>query len=240
MTATPSASVPVSGSGNGTATSAPMSSFANGIPRKSTRLILMVGDSITQYAVSPGKQGFQALLANDYSRLADVINRGMSGWTSSNWIAHLDQLLAEWSPKPPSLVTIFLGTNDAALPHTSKHVPIETYAANLRTMVQRFNTSFGGTKFILLTPPVVGINPSINEMYLNNATKPYAMRCKQVGSDLNVPVIDLWTPLQGVPDIHEDGLHLSATGNAYVHKQLVATIEASYPELAPAKLRPDY
>ncbi|EQC36421.1 hypothetical protein SDRG_05878, partial [Saprolegnia diclina VS20] len=63
-------------------TSVPVSSLVDGLPRKTTRLILMVGDSITQYAVSPEQKGFQAQLANDYSRLADVINRGMSGWTS--------------------------------------------------------------------------------------------------------------------------------------------------------------
>ncbi|EQC36420.1 hypothetical protein SDRG_05877 [Saprolegnia diclina VS20] len=205
-----------------------------------TATILMVGDSNTELAANPTTQGFQALLSYDYSRTADVINRGVSGFTSSLWVARLDQLIAEWSLKPPSLITIMIGTNDAALPNSTLHVPIETYAANLRTLVQRLGSSFASTKFILLTPPVVESSAHWNYVFQNSAAEAYANRCKQVASDLNVPVIDLWTPLQGVPDVLYDGLHLTTTGNVFVHQQLLATIEASYPELAPTKLSRAY
>ncbi|KDO19990.1 hypothetical protein SPRG_14570 [Saprolegnia parasitica CBS 223.65] len=199
-------------------------------------MILMIGDSNTELAANIRTQGFQALLSSDYSRSADVINRGVSGFTSSIWVARLDQLIAEWSLKPPSLVTIMIGTNDAALPNSTLHVPIDTYAANLRTLVQRRSASFVGTKFILLTQPAVESSAHWKDVFQNSAAEAYANRCKQVGSDLNVPVIDLWTPLQGVPSVLDDDLHLTMTGNAIVHKQLLASIETSYPELAPAKL----
>lgn len=45
--------------------------------------ILLLGDSITQWAFRPG--GWGNLLAQHYMRRADVVNRGFSGYNSS-WI----------------------------------------------------------------------------------------------------------------------------------------------------------
>lgn len=46
-------------------------------------LIIMLGDSITEIASDPRRQGFQVQLTADYIRRADVVNRGNSGWNTA-------------------------------------------------------------------------------------------------------------------------------------------------------------
>lgn len=86
--------------------------------------------------------GWGAALANEYVRKACVVNRGMSGYTSAAVLLALDRLLESAAmPQPitPDLAIIFLGANDAALPHScsGQHVPIEQYKQNLRTIAER-------------------------------------------------------------------------------------------------------
>jgi hypothetical protein len=44
--------------------------------------IVLTGDSLTQYAANPSFVGWGILLQNEYVRSADVLNRGLSGYTS--------------------------------------------------------------------------------------------------------------------------------------------------------------
>ncbi|OQR91529.1 hypothetical protein THRCLA_22455 [Thraustotheca clavata] len=67
----------------------------------------------------------------------------------------------------------------------------------------------------------------------NFNTKDYATRCKQVGSNLGIPVIDLWTGMQGnQSEMIIDGLHLNTSGDNYVYNLLKLSIASNYPELA--------
>eukprot|EP00798_Chlamydomonas_sp_ICE-L_P029269 gene29268-12509_t len=69
----------------------------------------------------------------------------------------------------------------------------------------------------------------------NNVTKTYAESCKDLGSELNVPVVDLWSSMMGEKDLKammvKDGLHLSSAGNQHVFRQLLITLEKAYPSL---------
>jgi len=46
------------------------------------KTLILLGDSITERSCEPGHMGFQVVLNQDYVRKADVINRGLSGWTT--------------------------------------------------------------------------------------------------------------------------------------------------------------
>ncbi|OQR91526.1 hypothetical protein THRCLA_08957 [Thraustotheca clavata] len=93
-------------------------------------IFLMIGDSITQLGANPSLLGFQSQVSQDYMS----VYRGLSGWTTKKWCPLLPKLAREWQHKPPSLITIFLGANDAALPNITFSVPLEDYGTNLQYM----------------------------------------------------------------------------------------------------------
>ena len=79
--------------------------------------IVLFGDSITQNSFA--EDGFGARLAHRYSRRADVLNRGMSGYTT-RFARHASPHLP--LEKSETLLTvIFFGANDAALLSEDPH-----------------------------------------------------------------------------------------------------------------------
>lgn len=103
--------------------------------------IILFGDSITQQGFGYGERGvgWASLLARDYSRRADIFNRGYSGY---NTRMAVEELLPnnEVFGTPPGdngvlFCTVFFGANDAALPGERQHVPIEEYGSNLAKIV---------------------------------------------------------------------------------------------------------
>ena len=107
--------------------------------------IVLFGDSITQQGFGyEGKVGWASLLASDYSRRADVFNRGYSGYNTRMAVDLLPNIFRKPSLAPPEndnegmilFWTVFFGANDAALPGERQHVPIDEYAKNLATIVK--------------------------------------------------------------------------------------------------------
>lgn len=102
------------------------------------------------------------------------------------------------------LQTVFFGANDACLPGsaTGQHVPLNEYRKNLRDILQHSSVVAQKPRLILLTPPPV------NEYQLEEAdlvcgiqdprrtaahTKEYADACRQVGAEVGVVVLDVWS-----------------------------------------------
>ncbi|KAH9101353.1 hypothetical protein LEN26_015695 [Aphanomyces euteiches] len=163
-------------------------------------IIMMLGDSITQYSVNSQLQGFQALLSNDYIRKADVVNRGLWGWTTKWWLEYLPQFIHEWRMKSPVLMVVELGANDASLEHGTssiRYVPVEEYAENLRAIIRITSQAFPSCEYLILSPPAVDNKKWSPADKLNNVTQVYAKKCIQVADELNLPVIDLWNATQG-------------------------------------------
>jgi isoamyl acetate esterase len=115
-------------------------------------VIVLFGDSITQQGFGwDGAVGWASLLSATYSRRADVLNRGYSGYNTRHGLDLLPHIfgsgggesssssssLSSSFKEPPNVlfVTIFFGANDAALPGERQHVPIDEYGANLETMI---------------------------------------------------------------------------------------------------------
>jgi lysophospholipase L1-like esterase len=103
--------------------------------------IILFGDSITQQGFS----GWVSRLSDAYTRRADVLNRGYSGYNTRH---ALDMLPYVFGPDCNAeddktdnvlMVTVFFGANDASLPgdrEHCQHVPIDEYESNLRKIVK--------------------------------------------------------------------------------------------------------
>ncbi len=94
--------------------------------------VVAFGDSITQHGFNTDAHGWVAKLADWWTRRADVLNRGFSGY-NSRWgkIVFEDVVLAE----KPDLLFIFFGANDATEATAVHHVPLNEYVDNIRFMV---------------------------------------------------------------------------------------------------------
>jgi len=208
--------------------------------------IALFGDSITQFSFSEG--GWGACLADTYQRRADILNRGYSGYNTRWALRLLEQVFPE-SREPPVAATMFFGANDAALPDgcaARQHVPVAEYKENLARMVAVVR-SRGVRSIILITPPPVHEPARLEDLRArgeqgvelpertNEAVGQYARAVCEVAQDLDAPVVNLWKAFQQQEgwqtSLLNDGLHLTAAGNALVFQELMAAI-GSDPRLA--------
>lgn len=68
----------------------------------------------------------------------------------------------------------------------------------------------------------------------NEYTQRYAAAVVQLGQELKLPAVDLWSSMQAQPDWQSflcDGLHLTPAGNSFVYDQLQSAINQAYPDL---------
>ncbi|WJX26751.1 hypothetical protein P8452_15633 [Trifolium repens] len=107
--------------------------------------ICLFGDSITEQSFDVG--GWGASLANHFSRTADVVLRGYSGYNTRWVLKVLDRVfpvsqdLHGGTETAPIALTIFFGANDACLPNRCsafQHVPLDEYKENIRSTVSFF------------------------------------------------------------------------------------------------------
>ncbi|KAL6639329.1 hypothetical protein ACP70R_023059 [Stipagrostis hirtigluma subsp. patula] len=208
------------------------------------RLVLF-GDSITQQSFAPG--GWGAALADTYTRKADVIVRGYSGYNTRWALFLIHHIFPVDDIAPPLATTIFFGANDAALlGRTSErqHVPVSEYKENLRKMVNHLKDCSKSMVILLITPPPVdeeGRERYARSLYGENARKLpertnemagiYADQCIELAREMHIPVIDIWSKMQeteGWGKLYlSDGLHLTPEGNAVVYREVVQTLRNS-------------
>ena len=208
--------------------------------------IILFGDSITQQGFS----GWVSQLSNAYTRRADVLNRGYSGYNTRHAVDLLPTVFG--GDMGSSLfVTVFFGANDATLPSDkehNQHVPVDEYEQNLKTIVSDLRKKLKETPIILITPPPLDENAwdhFCREQYdsldprSNAASKLYGERTKLVANEFGCSLVDSFTLLGGNGDVAsygetlEDGLHLSAKGNDLLFDGLMDVIKRDHPNLAP-------
>lgn len=202
--------------------------------------IILFGDSITQQSFSSG--GWGSGLADNFSRKADILNRGYGGY-NTRWalflLHHIFPL--QGLADPPVAATIFFGANDAALLGRNserQHVPIEEYKENLRKIVLHLKKCSPTMLVVLITPPPIdeeGRMEYAQSVYGEKAMKlpertnetagEYANQCVSLAEELGVPSINLWSKMQNTDGWQRkylsDGLHLTPEGNAVVYKEVV-------------------
>ena len=197
--------------------------------------VLLVGDSITQQSFSVLHGGWGAGLMDWYQRTADVFNRGFSGY-NSRWIRQSLHILFPVSSSLNGdvvLVVLLLGSNDSACPPSAQHVPVTEYRDNMSHIIAHFQTIFPQARYILITPPQVD-NQQWPDRSIAQVTE-YADVVRQLASEHNVPVLDLWQTDEFLvtPDDLRDGLHLGLSGNRKVCEGIQALVRKTYPNLVP-------
>ncbi|XP_056175758.1 GDSL esterase/lipase At5g45920 isoform X2 [Syzygium oleosum] len=200
--------------------------------------IYIFGDSITEESFGGG--GWGALLAHHFSRTADVVLRGYSGYNTRWALKVLDKVFpaAGGSDDAPLAITVFFGANDACLPDRCsafQHVPLHEYKQNLHSIISTFKKRWPKTQILLISPPPIDEDARLKFPYVDNpmgmpertneAAGAYAKACVSVAAECGFPVVDLWTKMQRFPDWGKaclrDGLHLTQTGNRIVFDEVI-------------------
>ncbi len=206
--------------------------------------IVLFGDSITQQGFGlNGHVGWASLLANDYIRRADVLNRGFSGYNTRHCLELVPRLFGEGNIL---FCTVLLGANDAALPGERQHVPMDEYKRNIGKIVTsiRHETKNADLPIILMTPPPFDaatwdLNKPLPESgsRSNQAARAYGQFVKQAGAELHCPVLDVFEEMGGDGEDYgqylSDGLHLNGEGNTKLYQGLMELIRRELPDLAP-------
>ena len=220
--------------------------------RKYPPQILLFGDSITE-----GATAFTSKLTNLYSRRADVLNRGFSGYTTTLALSVLPQFFPPDSPRhvpKVRLMTVFFGANDACVPGEAQHVPIDVFRENLKRIVTWEGVKLHETRVMLVTPGPV------DEWQLDGnsrnvvTTKEYADVVKRVAAEQGVSCVDLWGVMMGLAgwrqgqeealqgskereksevlaELLGDGLHFTEKGYDVLYSEVVGCIERNMPEM---------
>uniref|UniRef100_A0A8B9GA45 Isoamyl acetate-hydrolyzing esterase 1 homolog n=1 Tax=Amazona collaria TaxID=241587 RepID=A0A8B9GA45_9PSIT len=200
--------------------------------------VVLFGDSITEFSFRDN--GWGAYLAERLVRKCDVVNRGLSGYNTRWAKLILPRLMAKSAGAESTVaVIVFFGANDSALKdlNPKQHVPLEEYAANLKSMIQYLKSvDITEDRIILVTPPPLQESAWEKECFAkgdklnrhNATTGEYAQACVQVARDCGTDVVDLWTLMQNNEDFSSylcDGLHLSPKGNSFLAAQLWSRLE---------------
>ena len=179
-------------------------SFANQTGTKSTIRVACVGDSITADTKYPEDLGTK--LGANYT----VGNFGVGRTTVSltfnkpylNQSAFHDALNFE-----PDIVVILLGTNDGYLSEGQR----SNFTSDYKTLVAPFQALSTEPKIYMVVPPPVFNNTmGLPAVVVENNVIPLV---NQTANDLNLPLIDIHTPLVNHPEDFSDGVHPNSQGS---------------------------
>lgn len=151
---------------------------------------LFMGDSITHAALwTKGYDGiaqtFEKYLKDEMGRASDtVINTAVSGATTTSTLNNIEQRLEKYTP---DVVSIMLGTNDAA----TGGLTADIYKKNLETIIEKIRNKNKDAVIILRTPTPMW-NTGLREANIPQ----YIAKMKQVADEQNLIYIDQYTELQ--------------------------------------------
>lgn len=229
---------------------------------------LLLGDSITQRAFNPQPltdfidsgygdesdvnvvQEFNlgCQLQADYTRRLDVLNRGFTGYNSDHYRVMIDKILEiehDRSYSKVRLVTLFLGSNDAAHAPPDQ-VPYDRFIENMKYIMDQLIKR--DIKVVLLGP--AHYHKHLWERYnpgdvRNGITRDdetnlkYSEGIRGIAAEFHVPFVDLFSKFDeaGNPiDMSQDGIHYNGEGYKVVYEGVKDAIKQWYPELVPANM----
>ncbi|MCJ1469052.1 hypothetical protein MMC07_007684 [Pseudocyphellaria aurata] len=230
---------------------------------------ILFGDSITQQSCDQEEGfAFTPALQNAYIRRLDVINRGFSGYNTSQALAVLPLFMPTVAQAQIRFMAIFFGANDACLPESSthQHVPLGQYKQNLRDIIAHKVVTIQKPRIILITPPPVDeycLEEPLSDQWIPERqrtaehTKQYADACREVGAEIGVVVLDLWSifmahagwkesePLPGskkaernsvLGELLRDGLHFTPKAYRLLYESMIHAIHKEWPDQDPFDL----
>jgi isoamyl acetate esterase len=211
-------------------------------------MILAIGDSLTQFGTDLNN-GWITKLQQIYIRKLDVLNRGLSGYTTKWYPLEVCDNISSTT----TLVIVWLGANDASLPPSIQHVPIDQYKHNLCTILNKIENKC--KNIILITPPPLDEQSWPDRK--NKTTFEYRNAVIELSQQRTIPVLDTWRlfqvldstcssslglykePSQPILDnLLSDGLHLSSKGNELIYNSLLQLISSQFPLLNPDRMDP--
>lgn len=206
-------------------------------------VVVLLGDSLTEFASRPG--GFHLLLTHEYTRKADVINRGYAGY-NTRWAKYvLPEITEQFAPGRVALATVFFGANDANDPTKDKgflSVPIEEYSANLKAIAAALRAQ-GIKRLVFIGPPPVDESKPkwVNGTRTNKAVGRYTAAAAAVAKEEGAPFVNLFNGFQANKDwrsdlMDVDGGHLGPKGHVYLSQALLSAVRSAYPCAAPEAL----
>ncbi|KAI0586984.1 GDSL Lipase Acylhydrolase family protein [Pyrenophora tritici-repentis] len=237
-------------------------------------LFLLFGDSITQESFSQERGfGFSAALQNAYIRRLDIVNRGFSGYNTRQALKILPAIVPPPDQARIRFMAVFFGANDASLPDApnKQHIPLDEFKANLKAIVSHPQIKAHGPRIILVAPapinehlwwPRDASNGYTSVTRLAATTKVYADAVAELGTELKLPVVNLWEAFMAKTDfklcawklgdalpgsleiaqsdalveLMYDGLHFSPAGYEILYQEFIKVISAQWPDQIPEKL----
>jgi lysophospholipase L1-like esterase len=208
--------------------------------------IFLVGDSLIELSNDPlNTFPLGSALAHLFRRRADVLNRGLSGY-SSKWMDsqfHRIKIeLAELGSDQVFMVVILMGTNDSVLPGNPHHVPIEDFKNNLRDLVRDISTLAPSAVIIVVSPPPCSqklLNDKNSKLSKsgrersNEAVESYVAAAQDIVSTINLPLVtfvNLYDALTKtalpIEKYLTDGVHLSGEGYKVLFINLIEVLRS--------------
>ena len=187
--------------------------------------VACVGDSITLGGGEDRRDNYpgnlQRLLGDGYN----VRNFGVNGVTV---VRQADQPYVQESAFTrakdfkPNVVVIALGTNDTKIQNWGH---VESFVADYKALVAEFQALDPKPQIYLCIPvPAFLDGDWINK----DRVRELRPKVELVGKDLNLPVIDLYTALDGRPDLFPDNVHPNPDGARLIAEAVHARLVAKY------------
>ncbi|XP_038684338.1 GDSL esterase/lipase CPRD49-like isoform X2 [Tripterygium wilfordii] len=190
---------------------------------------VLFGSSIVQFSFK--EEGWGAILAEIYSRKADIVVRGYSGWNSRRAVQVLDQVFPKDAAVQPSLVIVYFGGNDALDPYPGgfgPHVPLPEYTENMRRIGLHLKSLSEKTRVIFLSVPPVNEEMIVECDKKHETCRLYSEACLGVCRELGLKGVDLWNAIQQKPDwmttCFLDGTHFTKEGSKMVAKEILKVL----------------
>lgn len=197
--------------------------------------IICFGDSITAGSCVEPCECWVSLLEGLLNVQVTVHNAGVGGNTSREGLARFD---SDVKPLLPGLVIAEFGGNDATTDPV-RHVSLEEFDANMRTMVRKIRSG-GGDCALMTFPPVLDDKHSTKDdpFYdqfggCDGYIEVYRDMTRALAKELGCLLIDLDIELRKVIAqlgeeriIMDDGVHLTVEGNAIAAEIVKAALES--------------
>ena len=191
---------------------------------RETIRIACIGDSITYgYSIKNRiKDSYPDQLGRMLGENWQVRNFGVSGATllKKGDLPYWDQqAFKDALAYNPNVVIIKLGTNDTK-PQNWKFK--DQFAADYADMIDRFIELPSRPRIWICKPvPAYGERWGISETIIKNEVIPLV---NQIAHSKHVPVIDLYEPLSGKPELFPDQIHPNAEGAHGIAKEIYAVL----------------
>jgi lysophospholipase L1-like esterase len=197
--------------------------------------VLLIGDSITQGSYTPDAP-WSALLSQHLIRRADVINRGLNGYTTRGYKKVFDIAVDGIKAQSIGAVLIFLGANDAAHEGQYSHVPLKEYEDNLKDLVEMLRKIGVSKERVVISspPPVYGRN--------DRDPTPYVQAARSVADSLQISFLNAHGHIgsQKNPEkLFRDGLHFNSEGADVFFNLIRSTVEKKLQEYKGVDHLPD-